>query len=165
MTVHLEASVEVGVPADRAFAALTDLASQDRWMLATRLYPLAGPAALPAVGSGLAALTGIGDVGFLDTMEVIEYEPGQCWKVRHTGTVIRGTGTFSVAPTATGSCRVTWAEDLDLPFGAVGRLGWPLARPVARAGLRISLRRLADGLRTGSLPVTASPGEHNDDVR
>jgi hypothetical protein len=35
------------------------------------------------------------------------------------------------------------SEQLDLPFGAAGRLGWPLVRPAFRAGLEYSLHRLA----------------------
>jgi hypothetical protein len=36
-----------------------------------------------------------------------------------------------------------WAELLDLPLGAAGRLGWPAVRPAFVGGVRLSLRRFA----------------------
>ena len=36
-----------------------------------------------------------------------------------------------------------WSEQLDLPLGALGRLGWPLVRPAFVAGVRMSLKRFA----------------------
>jgi carbon monoxide dehydrogenase subunit G len=56
--------------------------------------------------------------------------------------VVRGTGTFTVEPAAGGSS-LTWAEDLDLPLGALGRLGFALLRPAVELMLRRSLARLA----------------------
>jgi hypothetical protein len=47
-----------------------------------------------------------------------------------------------VRPLGTGSTLV-WTELLDLPFGALGRLGWPVVAPAVRAGLRLSPRRFA----------------------
>ena len=36
-----------------------------------------------------------------------------------------------------------WSESLELPFGLVGRLGWPVAKPVFALGVRQALRRFA----------------------
>jgi hypothetical protein len=36
-----------------------------------------------------------------------------------------------------------WSEQLELPLGAVGRLGWPVVRPLFLAGVRRSLDRFA----------------------
>jgi hypothetical protein len=38
---------------------------------------------------------------------------------------------------------VVWEERVELPLGRLGRAGWPLVRPLARAGLGFALRRLA----------------------
>jgi hypothetical protein len=54
----------------------------------------------------------------------------------------------------TGS-RVTWANELELPFGIAGQLGWLVARPIAQFILGLSLRRLAKKLRSGELPLPA----------
>lgn len=127
---------------EAAFAAIVDLAIQERWMVGTRLYPLAGDVDLPAVGARLAAFTGLGDVGFLDVMTVTEYDPPHRWVVRHDGAFVQGVGIFLVESVDAGT-QVTWIEDLELPFGIVGRLGFPLVRPFARLGVWFSLKRLA----------------------
>ncbi len=156
MTARVEATVEVDAAVEHVFAAMVDLASQDRWILATQLFALEGDIAVPHVGSRIAALTGVFGFGVLDTMTVTVYEPPHRWITRHTGNAFTGTGIFQVDPLAGGAARVTWAEEVDLPFGAIGRLGWKVAEPLVRWGLTASLKRLARGVRDGSLPVTGS---------
>jgi carbon monoxide dehydrogenase subunit G len=156
MTVRVEASVDLPVEPATAFASMVDLPSQERWIIATSLYPIDGSVAIPQVGSRMAAFTGIGSVGFLDTMVVTVYDPPWRWITQHEGEFVRGVGIFEVHATPGGS-RVTWAEELDLPFGVVGRLGWPLIKPLARIGLQASLRRLAKQVANGTLPLAAVP--------
>jgi hypothetical protein len=48
-----------------------------------------------------------------------------------------------------GGATFVWSEDLDLPLGVVGRLGWPLVRPLFAAGVRLSLRRFARWVEAG----------------
>jgi polyketide cyclase/dehydrase/lipid transport protein len=79
----------------------------------------------------------------LDTMLITAWEFPRRVDVRHTGRVVRGTGTFQVRPRAGGGSTFVWTEGLDLPLGALGRAGWPLVRPVMAAGVRFSLRRFA----------------------
>jgi hypothetical protein len=69
--------------------------------------------------------------------------------VRHTGKVVRGSGSFEVQPLGERRSRVVWSEWVDLPFGAIGRLGWPVVKVVVGAGLRLSLRRLARYVESG----------------
>lgn len=137
--------VTVTVPADaapeRVFAVLTDWDRHGEWMFLTRAWVVAGDGR--GAGSRLAAFTGVGPVGFLDTMEITRWEPPHTVAVRHTGRVVRGTGAFHVRPRPGGGSTIRWEERLDLPFGPVGRLGWPVARPVSAYLLRLSLRRLA----------------------
>jgi len=103
-----------------------------------------GPAR--GVGGRLVAITGlpVGSrrLGVVDTMEITRWEPPTRLDVLHTGRVVRGTGTFEIQPRGSG-CTFTWSETVDLPLGALGRLGWPVAEPVIRAGYRHSLRRFA----------------------
>lgn len=138
----VSADVLVTATPERAFAELIDAAAQERWMVGTRVYPLAGPSKPPGVGSRLVALTGIAHIGILDEMEVIEFAEPRRWVVRHLGRVVRGAGIFTVEPAGAGS-RVRWTEDLELPFGLLGRIGWPLVRPAVRWGLRRSMKRFA----------------------
>ena len=90
----------------------------------------------------LAGWTGLGPVGFLDTMTVTEWDPPRRCVVRHTGRVVRGTGGFEVAPNGEHRCRIVWWERVDLPFGVVGRAGWLVAGPMTRLFFAQSLRRL-----------------------
>ena len=62
---------------------------------------------------------------------------------------MRGTGAFEVEPLPGDRSRFVWREDLDLPLGLLGRLGWPLVRPVFAAGVQLSLRRFARWVEAG----------------
>jgi uncharacterized protein YndB with AHSA1/START domain len=150
-SVTVEASVIVPVSAERAFAELLDAEGQGRWMMGTSIYPVAGGVASPEVGSRLVAFTGALGFGLLDVMEVTEHVPGRRWVVAHHGNVIRGSGVFSVEPLPGPDprSRVRWAEELDLPFGVLGRVGWPLVKPAVRWGLQKSLRSFAQLLSRG----------------
>lgn len=138
-----EISVAVDVPGPEwaTWELLTDWERHREWMLATRARgTVAGGR---AVGGGVEAVTGVGPIALRDTMTITAWDPPHQCEVEHTGRVIRGTGTFEVRPTSGGRSRVIWSERLELPFGVVGRLGWPVVRPLAVWALRTSLRRLA----------------------
>lgn len=157
MTVRVAASVEVAVDPATAFAAVVDLPSQEKWIMLTKLYPVDGDESVPRVGSRLVAFTGVLGVGFLDTMVVSDYDPPRRWVTAKDGDLLRGVGIMQVEPLANGS-RVTWANELELPFGIAGQLGWLVARPIARFVLGASLRRLARKLVSGELPLPARSG-------
>ena len=133
---ELVVSVDVGAPQDRVWTALTDWSDHDKWMLGTRA---SGGA---AVGERIEAFTGIGRVGFLDTMVIRVWDPPERCVVRHTGSVVRGSGAFEVERLGSSRSRIVWSEWIDLPFGVLGRIGWLVAKPLARLGLLASLRRL-----------------------
>ncbi|GGL95862.1 SRPBCC family protein [Nakamurella endophytica] len=152
MKARLEVGLDIAAPVESVFQAMVDLPSQERWMLLTRLYPLAGDAPVPAVGSRLAALTGIGGMGVLDTMQVTVFDPPRRWETRHDGGLIKGRGIFEVRPAAAGA-RAVWIEDLELPLGLLGGIGWLVLRPAFRWGLGRSLRTLAAGVTGGTLPL------------
>jgi uncharacterized protein YndB with AHSA1/START domain len=152
MTVRVAASVDVAVDPATAFAAVVDLPSQEKWIMLTKLYPVDGAAPVPEVGSRLVAFTGIAGVGFLDTMVVSEYDPPHRWVTDKDGDLLRGIGIMQVEPLPNGS-RVTWANELELPFGVIGQVGWLAAKPIARFVLQLSLRRLAKKLLSGELPL------------
>lgn len=129
--------MEVAVPAERAWAAIADWESQGAWMVATRVRGSAS-----AVGEELEAWTGLGPVGFLDTMTVTDWDPPRGCVVRHTGHVVRGTGGFEVAARGADQCQVTWWERVDLPFGVLGKAGWLVIGPTTRLFFKVSLQRL-----------------------
>ena len=128
---------EVDAPADRVFEVLTDWAVHDRWMLLTRAE------GDHAEGGEIRAFTGVGRLGFLDTMVITVWEPPRRAVVRHIGKVVRGSGAFEVEDLGAGRSRVVWSEWVLLPFGALGRLAWPVVRLPLRALVQVSLRRFA----------------------
>lgn len=131
--------VDVEASAEDVWAGAVDWAGQGEWMLGTTVRPTAQGGR--GVGGGIEAFTGVGRVGFLDTMEITRWEPPRACHVLHTGRVVRGTGAFEVEPRGDGRATFVWSEDLVLPLGALGRLGWPLVKPFFAAGVRLSLRR------------------------
>lgn len=140
MAAEVRVSRRVAVPADVAWHVLTDWPAQGAWMPLTRVTVVGDGR---GVGARLEAWTGWGRAGFLDTMVVTAWEPPRRCEVLHTGKLVRGPGVFAVRPLDAGTCEVVWEEWLDLPFGAVGRIGWPVVRPFVRFGLGIALRRFA----------------------
>ncbi|GAA4066577.1 SRPBCC family protein [Actinomadura miaoliensis] len=135
VAVHAEAAAPVA--AEDVFGVLTDWPRHDEWMPFTRARGGHGE------GAELEAWTGVGSVGFTDTMVITGWRPGRRVTVRHTGRIVRGEAFFAVAPLPGGGSRVTWAEHLDLPLGPLGRTAWLVAGPVVRGFMTLALRRLA----------------------
>jgi carbon monoxide dehydrogenase subunit G len=140
---ELVVRVNVAAPAEQVWAALTDWEGHDRWMLFTRAE------GEHQEGGSVEAFTGIGPLGFLDTMTIVVWEPPRRAVMRHTGKVVRGSGSFEVESLGLHRSRIVWSEWLDLPLGVVGRAGWRVARPIARWGVTYSLRRLAGAVEAG----------------
>jgi len=145
--VELTVPVDVNAPAEVVWHTVTDWEGQGEWMLGTRVE-VTSPGDGRRVGARLRAVTGVGPLGFTDTMEIVEWTvpagdgPRRC-VVRHTGRVVRGDGVFEVVELGPERSRLLWSELLDLPFGVLGRFGWSVGRPAFRAGVEHSLRRLA----------------------
>jgi hypothetical protein len=141
---HLVVAVPVRASAHDVWAALTDWDAQGEWMAATRVRAVDGDRG-HRVGAQIEAFTGCGRFGFLDTMVVEEWRPPVRCVVRHTGTVVRGTGVFEISPDprATDRVHLTWHEYLELPGGAPGVCGFAVARPALVYFVRHSLTRLA----------------------
>jgi hypothetical protein len=147
MTATLVLSVDVDAPVEQTWAAVTDWARQGEWMVGTRVWPTTSGGR--GVGGGIEAFTGVGPLGFLDRMRITRWEPPLRCEVMHVGRVVRGPGLMEVRPRGEGRSTLVWREDLDLPLGVVGRLGWPLVRPAFARGVQLSLRRFARWVETG----------------
>lgn len=144
MRAQLRESVEVDVPADHLWRVVTDWPLQGRWIPFTRVSVTGGDGR--EVGGRLAAWTGVGAVGFLDTMVITHWsEPAdgtRVCEVLHTGRVVRGDGGFEVEPLAGGRARFVWWESFEVPLGVVGAAAWRLVAPLWRVGLGKALQRL-----------------------
>lgn len=147
MTATLVLTVPVAAPAAAVFAGATDWDAQGQWMLGTRVKGTAQGGV--GVGGGIEAFTGIGRLGVLDVMQIIRWDPPRTCDVLHTGRFVRGTGSFSVQERGPAQSVFVWREDLELPFGVLGPLGWPLVRPLFAAGVQLSLRRFARWVEAG----------------
>lgn len=132
--------IDVAAAPEQTWAALTDWARQGEWILATTVRQRSAAGA--GLGSEIEAVTGVGRFGVRDTMRVTEWDPPRRCTMEHTGRLIRGRGIFAISARPGGS-RFSWTEDLELPFGTLGRAGWPLVRPMTRWGLQRSVDRFA----------------------
>lgn len=145
MSTPLEISSRVLVPGtpQQVWDLALDWRRQGEWMPGTRVSGGTG------IGAGVTARTGIGPIGFTDTMVITEWEPPRRCVVRHTGKVVRGLGIFEVAPRGE-LTEFRWIELLELPVpGAAALARWTVA-PLARRGLAIALRRFAARLARSS---------------
>lgn len=148
----------VAAPAGLVWDAAVDWATQGQWMLATSVQVTAGDGR--SVGSRLSAYSGHRPLGFLDTMVITQWEPPFRCVVEHTGRIVRGLGVFTVEPRGGNESVFIWREELELPLGRLGALGWPLVRPAFLLGVRFSLRRFAAHCVSRADGSARPPREH-----
>ena len=140
----LEVVSRVLVPAEpeQVWQVAMDWSRQREWMWGTQVRGGTG------VGAEVVARTGLGPVGFADTMVITEWDPPRRCVVRHTGRVVRGLGIFEVTRAGQQS-EFRWTEQLQLPWPLSGRLGRWTVVPPARWSLDASLRRFARLIGSG----------------
>jgi hypothetical protein len=135
--LKIVAQVRVRAGPERVWLVATDWSRQQEWVWATAVQ------GGHSVGATVTGRTGLGPVGFTDTMVITEWDPPRRCVVRHTGWLIRGLGIFEVLGDGP-ECEFRWTEDLQLPLPpALGRLAGQVIRPLARWALTAALRRFA----------------------
>ncbi len=154
MTATLVLRVDVDATVEQTWAGATDWANQGAWMLGTTVRPTRQGG--QGVGGAIEAFTGVGRLGFLDTMDITVWEPPHRCHVLHTGKLVRGTGEFDVEPRGENRSTFVWREDLQLPLGLLGRAGWPLVKPAFAFGVQVSLRKFARWVEAGRPAVKAA---------
>ena len=112
-TLEVVAQVTVPAGAEEVWRAATDWSRQREWIWATRVSGGQGSEAT------VTGWTGIGPLGFTDTMVITEWDPPHRCVVRHTGRVVRGAGIFEITGDGP-ACEFRWVEELDL----LGRPPW-----------------------------------------
>ena len=145
MITDIEIAVDVAKPAAVVFNYFTDWPRQGEWMMGTRVESRAEGALGLGRGNGavIAGFTGIGPIGFWDTMTITNWVDGQRVDVLHTGRVVRGTGSMIVESIDESHSRFIWTEQLELPLGVIGLVGFGLLRPLFIAAIRFSLKKFA----------------------
>lgn len=133
---HISVSQTVNTTERAAFEAVTNWSKQGKWIALTKVRGLGKNSR--SIGGKLEAFTGIGRLGFIDTMTITKWENNKLCEVTHTGNVVKGKGVFEVSR-KNSSTIFTWSEFVELPFGFFGRIGWIFVKPVAWLGMKLSL--------------------------
>jgi len=135
--LRIAAEVTVDAEPELIWRTAVDWSRQREWIWATRVSGGHGP------GAEVTGWTGIGPIGFTDRMVITEWDPPRRCVLRHTGRVVRGTGTFEITSRGARS-EFRWIEHTQLPVPpAVGAPAGRVIAPIAAWGLRSCLRRFA----------------------
>ncbi len=152
MRALIRREVPLAVPAGMAWDYVTDWPAQSEWVPHTRVEH-ADPAD-PAVGLGgrIRAWSGLGRIGFWDTMTITGWETredggGRC-EVLHTGSVVRGEGVFEVVADGPTASTFLWSEMVPIPGGRLGALAYRVVGPVVERLLDRGLAELKRRLET-----------------
>jgi carbon monoxide dehydrogenase subunit G len=145
MRAMIRSEVEVAAPAEVVWDYVTDWPRQGEWIPFTRVERL-GEA--HEVGGRFRAWTGIGAIGFWDTMTITAWQAfhngsARC-EVLHTGRLVRGEAEFAVQERGPEACTFTWWEHLVIPGGPVGALAWKVGARGMQTGVDRALRQMAD---------------------
>lgn len=152
---HIQAHATTAAPVDDAWHLLTDWPVQSRWIPFTKVT---NDNATRGAGARFTARTGIGPLGFDDSMELTVWNPptgqgsGHC-HIRKTGRWIRGTATIQVAATSgtTSPTTIVWTEDVRIAgvSAAFNSILCALGGILFRRALRLAVREL-DEISRGS---------------
>lgn len=140
----VDQTIDVDVAAKVLWDYVTDWDRHGEWIPLTRMETHGVPAR--EVGGTFRAWSGIGPVGFWDSLRVTAWEErpdggGSCTLV-HTGRIVRGDAEIHVTALSDRRSRLRWVENFE--FGRPGRLAWRAGgRLAVDRGLRRSLRRMA----------------------
>lgn len=142
MLNQFKVSVEVAAPIEEVWAKLVSWKSQSEWMALTKVWSSADQDGKSGVGTVIEAFTGIGKLGILDQMKVIEWQPPTYCAVDHYGKFIKGLGEFRLVAISPERTRFDWYEEIDAP-------SWVLAmiKPGILIAVRYSLRKFARTVR------------------
>jgi carbon monoxide dehydrogenase subunit G len=142
MRALIPREVAVAAPADAVWGYVTDWPRQEEWIPLTRVEAVDSG---DRTGGRIRAWTGLGGIGFWDTMTITTWETdaqggGRC-EILHTGAVVRGEGAFTVTADGAERSRLVWWERVEVPGGPLGALAWRLVGPVVNAFLGRLLAR------------------------
>lgn len=138
MSARVSLSIQINTSIDIAFQYLTDWPKQHEWMLGTHVE-VKSEGDARYVGGKIAAFTGVGPVGFWDTMTITTWQAPHYVEVDHTGKLVRGIGYMRFTEIDEDHCLFEWGEVLEIPLGFIGRMGFGLLRPFFLFGVKKSL--------------------------
>ncbi len=135
-TKSVSHSVFVPAPQADVFIAVTNWGTQSKWIPFTKVQGVGKDSHV--LHGKLEAYTGIGRIGFLDTMTITKWDPPHHCEVVHTGKFVKGSGLFEVSPNAKGST-FTWTEHFEMPSGIPGNILWAVLWLPTKLGLILSI--------------------------
>lgn len=139
----------VPIPVGAVWDTVTDFAAYGRWIPLTSMRTDPPPVRL---GWGFAGFTGVGPVGFLDTMLIVRWEPpvdgAARFAVRKTGRVLRGFADVALTAADTGGTEVVWREQIVPRPETLGRLVAPVSDPVTAKLFAGALDRMLESAAT-----------------
>lgn len=138
MTKQVSASITINTDQKTVFDIVTDWNQQEKWVALTKVRGVGDDS--KREGGKIEAFTGVGSLGFIDTMTITKWEQNKLCEVTHTGNVVRGKGVFEVS-THGSSTVFTWSEYVEVPLGFLGSIFWPLIEPFVGFGMKLSLRK------------------------
>lgn len=146
----------IDAPLRQVWDVVADFASYGRWIPFTTMLVDPQPT---RVGWGFVGRTGLGPVGFLDSMLVTVWEPPGApdgrqarFAVRKTGRVLAGWAEVGAVTRDDGRTDLTWTEEIIPRPESLGRLLVPLADPVTT---RLFARAVAGMARAAeSAPIS-----------
>ena len=157
MQAEVRLSVDVDADLETVWQRAVDWTGQREWIPLTRVDRIEGEPL--AVGTRVVARTGIGPVGFDDTMTVIAVTApatgSRSIEVLHTGRVVRGVGEMRVEA-HDGGTRFWWWERVAVPGGPLAPAVWLVAEPAVRLLFGYALRRFARWVETDTDTHTGS---------
>jgi hypothetical protein len=143
-TKTISRSVFILASQSDVFDAVTNWETQKKWIPFTKVVWVGTDS--HKLGGKLEAYTGIGRVGFMDTMTITKWEPPFVCEVTHTGNFVKGSGLFEVSQDIDGS-KFTWTEYFNLPSGILGNLAWAIVWIPTKVGLIISMRKFSKNFK------------------
>jgi hypothetical protein len=146
---EVTASVIVGAPAEKVFAAFVDWERQGEWIPLTKVRIISGDG---GVGTPIEAVTSIGPAVLRDEMRIDRVDAPYEVRVVHCGRLLRGPGVLRCTPLAGDRTQLVWHEWFQLPTGVAGRVARPVMWPGSKLSLSYALRRLARLVEAGTLP-------------
>ena len=146
---EVTATVVVGAPVERVYAAFTAWERQGEWIPMTKVRVVEGDG---GQGSVIEAVTALGPAVLRDEMRVDRVDPPYEVRVVHTGPLLRGPGVMRCTPLGGNRTQMVWHEWFQVPAGLAGKIAWPLLWPGSKASLNLALRRFARLVESGALP-------------
>jgi hypothetical protein len=147
VTVVVETSVTIELDPPTVWSAIEPIERHVDWMADAESITFVGEQRR-GVGTTFDCITRIGPLRTTDRMTVTRWDPGVAMGIEHRGAVT-GVGELRLEPVGAGT-RLSWREELHLPWWFGGRVGEQIARPVLRRVWQANLRRL----RALTLPGT-----------